>query len=193
MFWRLWRRWCRLPRLALTPPVQPPEWLLGVALTQATPIAFVRLGAQSGVVVGLGAVLRCVAAVSGALQARDGATAAANPLGVLPAAELQALDFVTEADRVMRAQPWFASRASTASASSARLAWMRAASGMLMHLQDGVAEPGLQVRVASGVQVAPTWLAAAAYLAQSLGAALPGGLARWGLGQLAVCCQPAGE
>ncbi|CAE6963778.1 unnamed protein product [Symbiodinium sp. KB8] len=184
---------CGLDPTHQAAPVQPPGWLLGVALTQATPVAFVRLGATCGIVAGLSAVLRCVAAVSGALQARNGAPGGAGLLGLLPSAELQALDFVTEADRVLRAQPWFVSRASSVSASSARLAWMRSASGMLMHLQEGVAEPGLQVRVASGVQVAPAWLAAAGYLAQSLGAALPGGLSRWGLGQLAVCCQPAGE
>lgn len=160
------------------PLVCAPEWLLRAATASSVPLAIVASRSQRGVVVGTSAVVECAA---------DFASPSSPSGPTVPSADAQALRFVLDLDRTLRGQPWFRPSAVSASFSSSRLAWMRASGSVLMCLQDGVADPALQMAVAAGTKAPPTWLAAALELADELGVVLPGGLQRWGLGALAVC------
>jgi hypothetical protein len=159
----------------------PPEWLLRAARHCMMPLVVVGGALGSGAVVGTSAAIHAVATATEGLLPCDLA------LPVVCDSDRQALHFVQDLGAELRGQSWFRSNAVGAAISQARLSWMRTRGSLLMCLQDGLAEPGLQVRLGAGEGATPLWVQAACLLAEDLGQVLPGGLARWGLGKLAVC------
>lgn len=163
----------------------PHDWLVRAARHSMLPIVVIGCAEGAGVVVGTSAAVHAAAIIS------EGDLPPALAMQTACSAGRQALHFVQDLSSELRGQAWFRTNAVGAAVAQARLSWMRTRGGLLMCLQDGLAEPSLQMRLGGGQGTAPLWVQAACILAGDLSTVLPGGLARWGLGQLAVCSSTA--